>query len=166
MIKHIIYYSDEKSNTMLLITKIEPKDNLIIIATFADGEVVSFDVKEMINKYPVFKQLENRKLFDSVSIDGVGYGISWNDELDLSSEGIYAKGKHIDKVDPNIKLIVGQAIAEAREEKGMSQRDLSYASGVMQADISRIEKGKGNPTLTTLQKIAKSLGRTVASLML
>ena len=62
--------------------------------------------------------------------------------------------------------VVGQATAEAREEKGMSQRDLSSASGVMQADISKIEKGKGNPTLITLQKIAKSLGRTLASLML
>lgn len=149
-----------------VITKIEPRKNMIIIATFADGEVVSFDVKDMIKKYPVFKQLEDRELFDSVVIDGVGYGISWNDELDLSSEGIYARGKHIDKVDPNIKLIVGQAIAEAREEKGMSQRDLSSASGVMQADISKIEKGKGNPTLTTLQKIAKSLGKTVASFLL
>lgn len=149
-----------------IITKIETKDNLILIATFADGEVVSFDVKTMIEKYPVFKVLEDKELFNSVSIDGIGYGISWNDELDLSSDGIYSRGKHIDKVDPNIKLVVGQAIAEAREAKGMSQRELSSASGVMQADISKIEKGKGNPTLTTLQKIAKSLGRTVASLML
>lgn len=149
-----------------IITKIETKDNLILIATFADGEVVSFDVKTMIEKYPVFKVLEDEELFNSVSIDGIGYGISWNDELDLSSDGIYSRGKHVDKVDPNIKIVVGQAIAEAREAKGMSQRELSSASGVMQADISKIEKGKGNPTLTTLQKIAKSLGRTVASLML
>lgn len=149
-----------------IITKIETKENLIIVATFADGEVISFDVKTMFEKYPVFKALEDKKLFNSVSIDGIGYGISWNDELDLSSDGIYNRGKHIGKVDPNIKLIVGQAIAEAREAKGMSQRDLSSASGVMQADISKIEKGKGNPTLTTLQKIAKSLGRTVASLMI
>ena len=149
-----------------IITKIETKENMILIATFADGEVVSFDVKTMIEKYPVFQALHDEKLFNAVVIDGIGYGISWNDDLDLSSDGIYARGKHIGKVDPDIKLIVGQAIAEAREEKGMSQRDLSSASGVMQADISKIEKGKGNPTLTTLQKLAKSLGRTVASLML
>ena len=149
-----------------IITKIETKEDMVLIATFADGEVVSFDVKTMIEKFPVFKALENETLFNSVVIDGIGYGISWNDELDLSSDGIYNRGKHIGKVDPDIRLVVGQAIAEAREEKGMSQRDLSSASGVMQADISKIEKGKGNPTLITLQKIAKSLGRTLASLML
>lgn len=149
-----------------IITKIEPKENMELIATFADGEVVSFDVKTMIEKYPVFRTLEDEELFNSVVIDGAGYGVSWNDELDLSSDGIYNHGKHIGKVDPDIKLMVGQAIAEAREERGMSQRELSSSSGVMQADISKIEKGKGNPTLTTLQKIAKSLGRTVSSLFL
>lgn len=149
-----------------IITKIEAKKNMILVATFADGEVVSFDVKTMIEKHPCFEALKNKELFNSVVIDGIGYGISWNDDLDLSSDGIYSRGKHIGKVDPNISLLVGQAIAEARAEKGMSQRDLSSASGVMQADISKIEKGKGNPTITTLQKIAKSLGRTVASLLL
>jgi len=149
-----------------IITKIETKDNLVLIATFADGEVVSFDVKTMFDKYPVFHALEDLELFNSVKIDGVGYGISWNDNLDLSSDGIYVRGKHIGKVDPEIRMIVGQAIAEAREEKGMSQRDLSSQTGIMQAEISKIEQGKGNPTLSTLQKIAKSLGRTVASLMI
>ena len=148
-----------------IIIKIEPKDDLVIIATFADGEVVSFDVKTLFDKYPIFHQLENKELFDSVQIDGVGYGISWNDELDLSSDGIYSRGKHIEKVDPKIQIIVGQAIANAREEIGMSQRELSSASGVMQADISKIEKGKGNPTLCTLQKIAKALGKSIASFL-
>ena len=149
-----------------LITKIETKDNMILIATFADGEVVSFDVKTLFDKYPEFKDLKSKELFDSVRIDGVGYGISWNDELDLSSDGIYSKGKHIGKVDPDIKLLVGQAIAEARGEKGMSQRDLASDSGIMQAEICKIEQGKGNPTLTTLQKIAKALGKTVTSFLL
>ena len=149
-----------------LIVKIEAKENLILIATFADGEVVSFDVKTLFERYPVFHALEDDKLFNSVVIDGVGYGISWNDDLDLSSDGIYSRGNHIGKVDPAIKLIVGQAIAEARNEKGMSQRDLASETGIMQAEISKIEQGKGNPTLTTLQKIAKSLGRTVASFLL
>lgn len=148
-----------------IIIKIEPKDDLVIIATFADGEVVSFDVKTLFDKYPVFHQLENKDLFKSVQIDGVGYGISWNDELDLSSDGIYSRGKHIGKVDPKIQIIVGQAIANAREEIGMSQRELSSVSGVMQADISKIEKGKGNPTLSTLQKIAKALGKSISSFL-
>jgi len=149
-----------------IITKIEPKENLLVEAVFADGEIVSFDVKSMLEKHPVFRALEDRELFNNVKIDGIGYGVSWNDELDLSSDGIYLRGKHIGKTDPDARIMLGQTIMEAREEKNMSQRELSRNSGVMQAEISKIEQGKGNPTVSTLQKLAKSLGRTMASLFL
>lgn len=36
------------------ITKIYLKDNLILIASFNDGEIVSFDIKTLFNKYPIF----------------------------------------------------------------------------------------------------------------
>lgn len=148
-----------------IITKIKTLDNLEFEATFADGEVVLFDVKTMFEKYPVFHQLENKSLFDSIQIDGVGYGVSWNDELDLASDGIYTRGKHVGKVDPDIAILVGQAISEARAGKGLSQRELSRQTGIMQADISKIEQGKGNPTLSTLQKISKSLDCPIAKLL-
>ena len=148
-----------------IITKIEAKDDLVIHATFADGEVVSFDIKTLFEKYPVFKELEDKSLFESVQIDGMGYGISWNDKLDLSSDGIYERGEHIAKVDPNIKIVVGLNLANIREIKGLSQRDLSSTTGIMQAEISKIEQGIGNPTRTTLQKLAKALNVAAASLL-
>lgn len=80
------------------ITKIYLKGNLILIASFNDGEIVSFDIKTLFNKYPIFKQLENKTLFLKAKIDIGGYGISWNDEIDLSSDGIYSKGKHINRI--------------------------------------------------------------------
>ena len=149
-----------------IITRIKPKENLLIEAVFADGEIVVFDVKTMFERYPVFRALENEDLFKSVIIDGVGYGISWNDELDLGSDGIYLRGDHIGKTDPDARIVLAQSLVEAREERGISQRELSRSSGVIQAEISKIEQGKGNPTVSTLQKLAKSLGRTVASLFL
>ena len=148
-----------------IITKIETKDDLVIHATFADGEVVSFDIKTLFDKYPVFRDLEDKSLFDSVQIDGIGYGIYWNDKIDLSSEGIYKHGQHIAKVDPNIKIVVGLNLANIRETRGLSQRDLSTKSGIMQAEISKIEQGIGNPTITTLQKLAKALNVSAVALL-
>ena len=149
-----------------IITDVQPKDDLRIIATFADGEIVSFDVKSLFEKHPAFRLLENKELFRNVRIDGLGYGVSWNDEIDLSSDGIYLRGEHIGKTDPEPRILLGQAVAEARDSMSMSQRELSRSSGIMQAEISKIEQGKGNPTLLTLQKLAKSLGRTIASLLI
>lgn len=53
--------------------------------------------------------------------------------------------------------IVG-AILDARKRTGMTYKELARASGIPQADISRMENGNGNPSLRTLMKLADGLG--------
>jgi ribosome-binding protein aMBF1 (putative translation factor) len=45
-----------------------------------------------------------------------------------------------------------------REKRGLSQSELARRTGVNQAEISRIERGSGNPTERTLLKLANALG--------
>lgn len=52
---------------------------------------------------------------------------------------------------------LGLQFRDARAARGWSQRELSERSGVRQADISRIERGAGNPTEVTLQRLASAL---------
>jgi ribosome-binding protein aMBF1 (putative translation factor) len=52
---------------------------------------------------------------------------------------------------------LGLQFRDARVARGLSQRELSERSGVRQADISRIERGAGNPTESTLQRLASAL---------
>lgn len=42
---------------------------------------------------PHFSNLKDKLLFSSVKVDVGGYGISWNDELDLSEYELWVKGK-------------------------------------------------------------------------
>jgi ribosome-binding protein aMBF1 (putative translation factor) len=56
-------------------------------------------------------------------------------------------------------IALGLQFRDARVASGMSQRELAVRSGVRQADISRIERGAGNPTETTLQRLAAALER-------
>lgn len=53
---------------------------------------------------------------------------------------------------------VGAALARCRREAGMTQRALSERTGVQQAVISRIERGRGNPTLDLVQALAAGMG--------
>jgi DNA-binding XRE family transcriptional regulator len=46
---------------------------------------------------------------------------------------------------------------ELRERRGMTQAELAAATGLHQADISRIERGAANPTERTLLRIADAL---------
>ena len=51
-----------------------------------------------------------------------------------------------------------RALIEARAEQGLTQKDLAERSGIQQADISRVERGKGNPGIKTLQRLANAMG--------
>jgi transcriptional regulator with XRE-family HTH domain len=46
----------------------------------------------------------------------------------------------------------------AREEAGISQRDLAERAGVAQSEIARIESGNREPSIPTLQRILAGAG--------
>ena len=52
---------------------------------------------------------------------------------------------------------VMQAFATARKESGLTQKELATRTGVDQADISKLERGGGNPTLALLQRLAQGM---------
>lgn len=52
-----------------------------------------------------------------------------------------------------------------RERKGVSLRALKASSGVAVATLARIEAGGYDPRLSTLRRLAKALGVTVAELI-
>jgi transcriptional regulator with XRE-family HTH domain len=58
---------------------------------------------------------------------------------------------------------IGDRVIDARNRKLWTQRELSEASGVMEATISRIENGKykRRPTNDTLNALARALGVSV-----
>lgn len=52
---------------------------------------------------------------------------------------------------------IAQALREAREAKGLSQRELSQSAGVPQSHISKIENGNVDLRLTSLVELARAL---------
>ena len=54
-----------------------------------------------------------------------------------------------------------QALIDARNEAGITQTELSKRTGIAQTDISKLERGNGNPSLKTLKRLAEGLGMTL-----
>lgn len=52
-----------------------------------------------------------------------------------------------------------KALIEARNAAGMTQQQLAKLSDIDQAVLSRIESGKANPSIKTLQRVAKGLDK-------
>ena len=74
------------------IIEVSIKENFIIIAKFKDGTIKKYDIKNLIDNYEIFNDLKNKQLFKLVKVDQGGYGISWNENIDLSSEEIWENG--------------------------------------------------------------------------
>lgn len=60
---------------------------------------------------------------------------------------------------------IGERIMTWREALGISPHTLAAWSGLSVGYIRRVERGRANPTLTTLQRIARALGTTLPDLL-
>jgi transcriptional regulator with XRE-family HTH domain len=52
---------------------------------------------------------------------------------------------------------LGEAIRSLRLKAGLTQENLSEASGIHTTEISRLENGRRNPTLNTFKRLGKGL---------
>ena len=128
---------------------------------FQDGKVKRYDMASLFDKYPQLRALEDRNLFLSGKLMGA-YGIVWNDDLDIEAETIYEDGETIRTEKPVIENPAARAVAAARAVSGLSQKQLAQMTGIDQSDISKIERGTANPSISTLERIAKALGGKLA----
>jgi len=54
-------------------------------------------------------------------------------------------------------LSIGERLRRLRLQKGLSQRDIEKASGLLRSYLSRVEHGHSVPTLETLEKLSAAL---------
>jgi len=59
------------------------------------------------------------------------------------------------------QVALGAAIKALREKKEMKQQTLAEAAGIGVAHLSKIERGRGNPTWSTVVALAEALDLSV-----
>ncbi len=141
------------------IEKAVPVEPMKVKVVFRNGVEKLYDIQQLCSVFPQFMVLQSDKeLYKQVKTDVGGAGISWNDELDLDAEELWehgiCTGKQYD-LDPLQELAV--KLTEARESRKMTQKTLAECTGITQGDISKIENGRANPSVQTLQRLAKGL---------
>ena len=99
-----------------------------------------YDVKLLFEKLPAFAALKDDvQTFYSVSVDIGGYGIVWNDELDLSCDELWEHGTQVHT--PFDGLI---AFSDATELWGLNESTLrkaiSYGKLVDGVDVCKFGK--------------------------
>ena len=86
------------------IKKIKPLPGLRLQAVFRDGELRIYGVAPLQERWSAFRSLtEIPGLFELVQVDTGGYGVVWNDEIDLAAEEIWNNGKDAE-IDPDYTI--------------------------------------------------------------
>ena len=111
-----------------------------LFVNFSEGVSKKYDVKLLFERYEAFRSFQNHpELFAEVQVDQGGYGIMWNDDLDLSCDEIYENGKTIKTAFDGLL-----AFSDATELWGLNESTLrkaiAYGKFVNGVDVCKYGK--------------------------
>ena len=105
------------------IKSVTPLADYILSVQFSEGVTKRYDVQPLFDKYPMFLPLKNDPaLFSSVEVDIGGYGIIWNDDIDIACDELFYNGKTVQT--PFDALI---AFSDATQLWGLNESTLRKA---------------------------------------
>ena len=143
------------------IVSIAPLQSYKLIICFEGSFLKQCDMLPLIRCHKKYFSLHNEMLFSSIKVAAGGYGVSWNDSIEMSSSELW-------NISTDFILDIEQKkhdfianIVELRKKQGISQKQLEFVSGIKQPGIARIEKGLTDPQLSTLLRLLKPLGKTI-----
>ena len=107
---------------------------------FSEGVTKIYDVKPLFEKRPLFAELKNAHAeFACVSVDVGGYGIIWNDDLDLPCDELWENGVQVDTPFDGL-----MAFSDATELWGLNESTLrkaiTYGKFVNGVDVCKFGK--------------------------
>ena len=74
------------------IEAVRPLGSLRLLVRFRNGEERTYDCGPLLSRSE-FGLLSDPGLFQAVHVDPGGYGISWNDDIDLSEYELWTNGE-------------------------------------------------------------------------
>ena len=73
------------------IVSVFPQENKKLLVKFVNGVEKIYDCEQILH-LDAFQLLHNEAFFRAVKVDSGGYGISWNDDIDLSEYELWTNG--------------------------------------------------------------------------
>lgn len=112
----------------------------VLSVQFAEGITKIYDIKPLFKRWKQFEIFSTTpELFFEVQVDQGGYGIVWNDELDLSCDELFEGGKTVQTPFDGL-----MSFADATELWGLNESTLrkAIAYGKLRNGIDVCKFGK------------------------
>ena len=122
------------------VKNVAPLSDFKLSVQFSEGVTKLYDMNPLFEKIPAFQQLLNNPAeFHSVSVDVGGYGIIWDDDLDLSCDELWEHGTVVETPFDGL-----MAFSDATELWGLNESTLrkaiSYGKLVNGVDVCKFGK--------------------------
>jgi hypothetical protein len=65
-----------------------------LLIEFSDREFKQYDISNLLNK-PMFAPLKNPSFFKDFRIEAGGYGLVWNEDIDISEYELWENGVNL-----------------------------------------------------------------------
>ena len=76
------------------VQSVKPLEDKRLLLKFVNEVEKTYDCNPLLHR-EAFQSLRNEAFFKSVKVDPGGYGVSWNDEVDLSEYELWVNGKEL-----------------------------------------------------------------------
>ena len=121
-------------------TSVSTLDNFELSVHFWDGVTKIYDIKPLFEEIPVFKNIKSGKIkFEDVVLSPGGFGLIWNDNIDLSIEEVWANGKTVQTAFDNILSFADASMIWGLSESAL-RKAVEYGKFTKGIDICKYGK--------------------------
>lgn len=106
---------------------------------FWDGITKIYDVRQVFGRWPQFRRLLDDKLYYKVKVDVGGYGVIWDDNLDLSAEELWHNGRRVTTVFDGFLALSDASVLWGLSESTL-RKAIEYGKFVAGADVCKFGK--------------------------
>jgi len=122
------------------VKSVAPLSGFKLSVQFSEGVTKLYDMNPLFERIPAFQYLrDNPADFHSVSVDVGGYGVIWDDDLDLSCDELWEHGTVVETPFDGL-----MALSDATELWGLNESTLrkaiSYGKLVNGVDVCKFGK--------------------------
>lgn len=116
------------------------RDNFQLVVQFCEGVTKCYDVRQLFSSFEAFRAFQATPgLFDCVQVDAGGYGISWNDDLDIACDELWENGELVHTPFDGL-LSFGDATALWGLSESTLRKAVSYGKFVNGVDVQKFGK--------------------------
>lgn len=121
------------------VKNVSPLPGYRLSVQFAEGATKLYDVTPLFSKWPAFQALKEGNVFYDVAVDQGGYGVVWNDDLDLSCDELWENGKEV-KTPFDGLMAFSDATALWQLNESTLRKAIAYGKLVNGVDVCKFGK--------------------------